>query len=378
MEIDKIYNEGALSFAVTLRCEPSMATVKPKITRKTILLPIVGLVAFFAYIYLFQVDIPEIIATVQRSDPRFYLIAVIISLLEIFFYTLSWRQLLDFLAVKVSIVKSYLYVWYGIYMDIIIPAESISGEISRVYLVEREQSGTSGKVVASLVTHRLMGMSINVASLILGLGILLTERQVGALIFNLTMLFTIIIVIVLLLIVLLCFREEWTLKIINGLIKLAERVSHGRWKLDKIKEEANKAVKIFHDSMKEFLRAPKTLSISLFFLILSWVISFSITYLVFVALRFPIEWSVILVTSAIVLAVKSIPIGVPFEVGLPEITMTSFYTLFGIPAEISATATILIRIVTLWLRFFIGFMAQQWLELKTVITNSDKATTEKT
>jgi uncharacterized protein (TIRG00374 family) len=269
-------------------------------------------------------------------------------------------------------------VWYGIYMDIIIPAESISGEISRVYLVEREQSGTSGKVVASLVTHRLMGMSINVASLILGLGILLTERQVGALIFNLTMLFTIIIVIVLLLIVLLCFREEWTLKIINGLIKLAERVSHGRWKLDKIKEEANKAVKIFHDSMKEFLRAPKTLSISLFFLILSWVISFSITYLVFVALRFPIEWSVILVTSAIVLAVKSIPIGVPFEVGLPEITMTSFYTLFGIPAEISATATILIRIVTLWLRFFIGFMAQQWLELKTVITNSDKATTEKT
>ena len=69
-------------------------------------------------------------------------------------------------------------------------------------------------------------------------------------------------------------------------------------------------------------------------------------------------------TSAIFLAVKAIPIGVPFEVGLPEAVMTTLYISMGVFGPLAATATILTRIITLWFRFFIGFGAQQWLELK--------------
>ena len=357
-----------------------MVSVKPKVTRKTILLPIVGLAAFFLYVYLFQVDISDIIATAQRADPMIYLAAILLSVVEVFFFALSWRSLIDFLQVKVSIVKSYLYVWYGIFIDTIIPAESISGEVSRVYLVTREQSGTSGKVVASLVTHRLMGMSLNIATLILGIGILLTEREVSALIFNLILSFLFATTFFLILLLLLCFKKEWTLRIIDGLIRLIQLIGRGKWKLEKTREQAKKAATMFHDSMKEFRRTPKTLSISLFFLIISWIFSLSIPYLVFIALRFPVQWSIILLTSPIVLAIKSIPIGVPFEVGLPEITMTTLYTLLAIPPEVGATATILIRIVTLWLRFSIGFIAQQWLELKPIVknANADNVRTEKT
>ena len=85
------------------------------------------------------------------------------------------------------------------------------------------------------------------------------------------------------------------------------------------------------------------------------------------SLRFPVSWSVVLITSTIVLAVKSIPLGVPFEVGLPEITMTTLYISLGVPEGLAATATILTRLLTLWLRFFVGFIAQQWLELKPVL-----------
>jgi len=354
-----------------------MVSVKPKITRRTIILPVIGLIAFFVYIYLFQVDILEIITMAQRTDPVIYFLAAVFNIIEVFFYALSWRMLLDFLAVKISILKSYLYVWYGIFMDIIIPAESISGEISRVYLITREQSGTGGKVVASLVAHRLMGMSVNVASLILGIGILLMEREVGGLILNLALFCAVAIALCLLLLILLCLKEKWTLKIVNALIRLIELVSRERWKLTKVREDARKTATMFHDSMKEFSRAPKTLSTSLFFLIITWILNLNIAYLVFLALRFPVQWSTILITSSIVLAVKSIPIGVPFEVGLPEITMTTLYTLLGVPLEISATVTILNRIITLWLRFFIGFVTQQWLEIKTITASANTKNTEK-
>ena len=142
--------------------------------------------------------------------------------------------------------------------------------------------------------------------------------------------------------------------------------------LGKIKEDALRITQSFHDSMKEFKRGPSALISSFCYLAITWVFSLSIPYLVFLSLRHPVSWSVILITSAIVLAVKSIPIGIPFEVGLPEITMTTLYTSLGVPAGIAATATILSRLITLWFRFFVGFLAQQWLAIKPMLAKNNK------
>ncbi|MCW4045762.1 MAG: flippase-like domain-containing protein [Candidatus Bathyarchaeota archaeon] len=356
-----------------------MATAKPKVTRKTVLLPIIGLVAFFLYIYLFNVDIQGVIATAQRADPLLYSSAILISLAEVFFHAVSWRTLLNALQVKISVIKSYLFTWYGLFMDIIVPAESVSGELCRVYLVTREQGGTSGKVLASLVLHRLLGMGINVAALMIGIGLLLGEAQINPVIFNIILFFTVAIAAILLLFIVFSFKENLSLKVINALIRIGDFITRGKWKLfNKLKEEAFNSAKMFHDSMQEYRRKPRAVAASLVLLAVNWTCSLSIPYLVFLSLGFPVSWSVILITSSIIVAVKSVPIGVPFEVGLPEITMTTLYVGLGAPADISATATILSRIITLWLRFFIGFIAQQWIELKPIVTSSNTTKTEKT
>ena len=353
---------------------------KPKITRKTLLFPVIGLVAFFAYIYLFQVDIPTVIATAQSADPLPYVLAAALSSVEVFFFSVSWRVLANFLMIKLSVIKSYLFVWYGIFVDTIVPAESVSGEAIRVYLIAREQgNNTCGRTVASLVMHRLLGMGMNVAVLVLGMVLLFTKAQINPLIFNLILFLAVGITVTLLLLILFSFKEKWSLKVIDWLIRLGKFLSRGKWhwQLTKIKEDASRIAKSFHDSMKEFKHNPKALVFSLFYLILTWILSLSIPYLVFVSLGLRVSWSVILITSAIVLAVKSIPLGIPFEVGIPEITMTTLYTSLGVPAGISATATILTRLITLWLRFFIGFIAQQWLELKPVLAPANNMPVEK-
>jgi uncharacterized protein (TIRG00374 family) len=359
-----------------------MESPKPKITRKTVIFPLIGLVAFFLYIYLFQVDITAIIATAQRADPLLYALAAALSLIEVFFFSISWRVLANFLLIKLSVIKSYLFVWYGIFVDIIVPAESVSGEAMRVYLVTKEQgNNTCGRVVASLVTHRILGMVMNVAVLIVGVVLLYTEAEINPLIFNLILFIVVGITITLLLMMFFSYKEEWSLKVINWLVRVGKFLTRGRWhgQLTKIKEDACRIAKSFHDSMKEFKHNPKALIFSLFYLAITWILSLSIPYLVFMSLRYPVSWSVILITSAIVLAVKSIPLGVPFEVGLPEITMTTVYiSLLGpAAAGISATATILTRLLTLWLRFFVGFMAQQWLELKPVLAPANNIPVEK-
>jgi uncharacterized protein (TIRG00374 family) len=343
---------------------------KPKLTKKTVILPIVGILAFFLYIYLFNVDILSIIKTAQRAQPAPYAAAILISFIEILFYSLSWRSILSSLNVKLSIMKSYIFVWYAIFMDILIPAESVSGEVCRVYLVNREQGGTSGKVVASLVTYRLLSMVMNIAFLILGAALLFGVTQIDPLILNIIQLFVMVTVIMLVLLLIICWKETWSLKIINGVIRVGEFVSRGKWALQKIRQNACDAAKIFHSSMKDFMRNPRKLVIPTFYLTLNWIASMSIPYLVFLSLGFNVSWGAILVTTSIVIAVKSIPVGIPFEVGLPEITMITLYASVGVPPEIAATSTILSRIITLWLRFTIGFAGYQWTEIKAASTNS--------
>jgi uncharacterized membrane protein YbhN (UPF0104 family) len=68
---------------------------------------------------------------------------------------------------------------------------------------------------------------------------------------------------------------------------------------------------------------------------------------------------------------------VPFEVGLPEITMTTLYVVLGIPFDVSATATILTRILSLWLKFFVGFAIQQWVEISAIKASLKAAKTDK-
>jgi uncharacterized protein (TIRG00374 family) len=168
----------------------------------------------------------------------------------------------------------------------------------------------------------------------------------------------------------LAFKEQWTTKLLNWIIKTVKFISRKRWSLDRFTQNVHQIIQNFHESMKEFKNKPKTLLISLFYLIITWIFSLSTQYLVFLSLGIPVSWSMITITAAIVLVVKSIPVGIPFEIGIPEAAMTTIYIAFNINPAIAATAAILSRLLTLWLRFFIGFSVQQWLTLKPVINSS--------
>jgi uncharacterized protein (TIRG00374 family) len=341
-----------------------METAKPKLTWKTVVFPLVGLIGFFLYIYLFQVDILGIFETAKSVNPLIYSAAILLGFLDVLFFTVSWRELTNFLQIKMSLFRGFLYVWYGIYVDTLVPAESISGEVTRTYLLMRDKCGSCGKIVASMFAHRLLGMAMNVIALTLGIVLLYFAGQVSPLVFNLIVVVAVAITGIMAFLVVLSFRRRWTMKLIEWTAILAGKVTFGRWKPDRLKEHAIGVLANFHNAMQEFKNTPKPVGLSFLYLALAWLFSLSVPYLVFLSLGNPVSWSMILVTSSIVLAVKATPIGIPFEVGLPEAVMSTLYISMGVPAALSATATILVRIITLWIRFFAGFAAQQWLELR--------------
>jgi uncharacterized protein (TIRG00374 family) len=345
---------------------------KYNFTWKTLALPLIGVAAFIIYIYVFNVDIQAIIAEVWKINSYYYILAAAASLLDVLFFTGAWQLLLRFLSVKFSFLKLLAFVWIGIYVDTIIPAESVSGELTRIYLVNKAQYGTSGKATASIVAQRLIGMGITIASLLTGAAFLLVESLLHGMMLTLILFLITIVCVFFLMVVFFSFREKWTYRLLDGLIRFAEWISRGRWKMTAVREEFFQAHRDFHLAVKEYLHAPKTLFSASFFSVVSWILNLLVFYFTFRAMGYPqVPLGAILVIVAIFVAVKSIPIGIPFEVGLPEITLTALFQAFGVPGLIGATATILTRLLTLWLRFFIGFGAQQWLGIKAIISTSN-------
>lgn len=345
-----------------------MYTSKPraKLTRKRLAPSLIGLVAFLLYILWFNVDLAEIISTAKHANLGIFSAAIVVSIGEVFFKAVSWRAILSNLEVEISVMHSFLYTLYGTFIDTIVPTQGISGDFFRTFLVNQEQDGTSGKAVASVVMQRIIVMGIDVVTLVSGVAFLFNTTQLTPLIFNVILLFTISVASVMAVLLLVSWEERWSVKLINGIVRIGEFLSRARWRqeLAKIEEATLSVEKMFHDSMIEFGHSPAGLIVPAVLLFLKWASSFVVPYLVFLSLGLPVSWTVIFVTSSVVAAVKAIPVGIPFEIGLPEITMTTFYTLMGVPTEIGITATILSRILTLWLRFAISFIAQQYVELK--------------
>jgi uncharacterized protein (TIRG00374 family) len=333
---------------------------------RNFLFAIFSLLVFFLYILLFNVDIVTIANYIAQMNFLLFLLALIIGLLSIFFFALSWNVLLSFLKIGISFWKSLLYVLYGFYMDFVVPAGAVTGDIARIYLIGKDREDKAQaetKALASVLTQRVLGMFLNVIALILGLTLVFIGTQ-----FDRTVIYYVTLVGGLILaglgfIFVLIAKKSLSIRIIDGSLAFVDNITKRKWNVSKFKNQVSGLVEIFQGSMDTYRHNPKVLAVSMGYLLLNWVCSFCVLYVVFFSLGYPVSFFVVIVTASIVAAIRAIPVGIPFEVGIPEITMTTLFIALGVPAGVSATATLLSRAVTLWFIFILGFIAQQWLAL---------------
>jgi len=335
--------------------------------KRTVPFLLIGLLIFIGYLYFF-VDIPEMLTIIQRVDLFYYLLAFAVLLLDMLVYSLTWHYFLRPLSVNVPFRKTFLFTWIGVFVDLLIPAESISGDASKAYLMSKDSGENAGKVVASVVSHRILSMIITLSSLIVSsLLLFILHYELPVLVLNLILIVAVGTVISLIFIFLLCLKEQLTQKLIDLFLRFFVFISRGRLKLTSLRKRATKALRVFHESIEALGRHPRSLVRPVFFSIVAWFLSILLSYLVFVSLGHPVSFILVTIVYSISITIQNVPIGVPGEVGLIEIVMTSLYGLLGIPLGISAAATVLIRILTVWFKFFVGFMAAQWIGIKVLI-----------
>ncbi len=349
-----------------------MVIERKTLLKRTIPFLLAGFLAFVLYL-IFFVNINEMIEKIKQTNPAIFTVSIAASILEMGFFALAWHYYLKPLSVSVPFKKTFTYSYASAFIDLLIPAESVSGEIARIYFVTQDGID-AGKAAASVMTQRIFGMLYTVIALIFGaLQLSIWSFPSLSLIQSLILFVVTGSIIVLSIILVLCLKENWTQNVIAKIIAFIEQITCGRWNLNVWRDEVRKSISAFYESLRIFRANLEKLILPVGFSILSWFSGISIYYLVFAAMGYVLDWATLIIVYSLVIALKSVPVGIPAEIGVTEIAMTTLFGVFGVPLNVSAAATVLIRIVSVWFRFLIGFGAIQWIGIKTILGNEGLA-----
>jgi uncharacterized protein (TIRG00374 family) len=326
----------------------------------------VGLLIFLLYLNFF-VSFSDFVSAFEQANPIYYSLTFGALVLSVTFSSLTWQRLLNTLSVKASLRKAFQFIWIGYFVDLLIPGESVSSDVSRIYLMTKESGESAGKVTASVMGHRILSTIISFAGLMISSTYFALRYHPSSFLLEILVILAVASIVFLGALFYLSMRRTATRRIVEWLFRLVTWISRGRWRLDSTRSSAMKILRSFHDGIETLGRKPKALAMPTMLSIFAWLSDLLIVVLVFYSLGAfgtTVPFSVVVIVYFIIIGIEDIPLGIPAGVGLMEIVMTSLYALFGVPIGLSAAATVLIRTMTFWVKLLIGGVTVQWLGIK--------------
>jgi uncharacterized protein (TIRG00374 family) len=343
-----------------------MVTEKEFSLKRTVPFLLLGILIFVAYLHFF-VGIPQILAIIRDVNLIYYGMAAAILVLNMFTAALTWQGFLHLLSIKVPFRKTVIYTWVGVFVDLLVPAESISGDATKVYVMTKNSGENAGKVVASVLGHRILNMIIPLGSLIVSF-VMLYARNIEVPV-SVSALIVLVIVgtsISLFFIFLLSSNDKLAQRLIGAVLRFLGFVTRGRLNVEGLNAKATMAFGAFHDSIDTFSKNPKGLIQPIVFSLVGWFLSILLSYMVFVSLGQQVDLAVIMVVHSVSVTVQAIPLGIPGEVGVVDTAMTWLYGLLAVEFTVGAAATVLIQILRVWLRIVVGFVMVQFVGIKSL------------
>lgn len=338
----------------------------PKLpTQKRIiqLVLILGLIAFILYIYEF-VDIPQLIAIFYKIKPEFYFAAFAAYVMYTYFSALVWKRLLNNLVVPITRRKAFLFTWVGLFFDATVPQLGWSAEVSKTYMLTKDSNNDVSKVTASVVGQKLFTNTITIVALSLGLGLVLLNYIVDPLTTLLIALVLVLSILTLGIIYWVSIKQSATTTLLNFAVKTVQ-VFRKKWNPEGFKRKAEELLSGFHGSFKQLSANPKMLVIPAVYAIIGFIFEISVVFLCFIALGYPVPVDKVLIVFTLTGTLQTVGV----FIGVPDLVMTVSLNALGIPIEMSVAVTLLTRVVNLWFRLAVSYVALQWAGLKIIRQN---------
>ncbi|MGE5533276.1 MAG: lysylphosphatidylglycerol synthase transmembrane domain-containing protein [Bacillota bacterium] len=340
--------------------------------RSSILFMIGGLVAFIVYLY-FYIGIPQILEVLSNINSGqyafYYSLALVAVLASVLCWSLAWNSILNALAIKIALKKTYLYYWVGYFSDLVLPCATVCGELTRLYLAQKETGESYGVLAASAITNRLIAYIIVAAGLYSGAALVFLKPGLTPVIANIFVLFLIGVTIYLAVLLYLAFVKQSAKNFSEIYQKILKKVSPKRYSVWK-KTQREKTLSGYYNGFKIFRENPRLIAKPLFIHLVSYLLGLSVYIAIFYALGIPQSPEFYVVIFFIATAVQDA--AASFSVGSLDIILASILLLYGINPGLSAVTALLLRSVGFWFPLFVGFIGVQVLGARELISHTPR------
>lgn len=325
-------------------------------SRRTLAFFGLGVLTTVAFLYAFA-DVGEAITIIASANPLIYFLSFLSVTLGTLAYTLAWHVLLRDAGARLSVLREWSIIWVSVFLNILVPTGSVSGEIARIYLTTKDSDRKRlGEITATVLAHRIVTMMPFLLGSVTGFIYLALAYKASGVILGLASLVVFLLLAAFMGVYYLILSPKRIERFVVGILQLLRRLSIRRLnrRLDAAQTSLDENLKAFSHGIGALRQKPKSLALSSAFSALFWVLDAFVAYFAFQAINFPVPLETLVFVYTIGITVQMVPLGVPGMVGVVEVTMITLYSVTGIPLKVGAAATILIRIVMLWFELLVG------------------------
>jgi len=336
--------------------------------KRSLLVMIVGLIVFAVYLYFF-IGINEIFDVIKHINSVqytfFYSLALLGVLSSVFFWSAAWNSILKSLSIHISYKRAYLYYWVSYFTDLVIPCVTVCGELTRLYLVEKETKENYGALGAVAVTNRIVAYTVVTVGLYSGAAIIFLKRGIPSFIINVFILFLVGVTIYMVVLFYLAFGEQAARNFTRFYLRLLKKFRPKSYRVSKI-ETTQASLANYYKGFQTFRKKPKLLVKPFIFHSISYLLGLSVYVSVFYALGIPAATPVFyivvfFITTAFQDATAS------FSVGSVEIFLATLFVLYGISPGFSGVAAVVLRSAIFWFPLLVGFICVQIVGAKNLL-----------
>lgn len=333
--------------------------------RKSLFFMIIGLFAFFAYIYFFVGfgELFTVLQTVNSTEYVFYYsLAITVVVLSFFFTALAWRELMNSLSLRIKLKNIFLYTWIGNFVDLAVPCQAVCGEVTKIYLVHKDNRDNYGNIAASSLTNRIIAYFMSSVGLLTGIALVLTRiSEVPPLILQLLVVALVGTIIYIAVLFYLALDERAAGKMADILFKVVSTLRLNRFLPADLQEKVQSSLLVFHQGFRTFRDKPRYLAKPILYQLVSLLLNLSAYVLVFYSLGLRDLYVDFFIIVYFIVGTVQISAAV-FSVGALDIALANVFVFYGVPdIGFGALAATLLRFLTFWMPLVVGYLIIQGL-----------------
>lgn len=320
--------------------------------RKTVLL--LGVSVVILLVMLWFVGIDQVWAALQIANLGIIALAIAAQVFTYFLYTLRWQILNRLADMDVSIKKLLPMVLVGLAVNNITPSGRGGGEPVRAYLLAKSDGRYHFEdSFATVVADRALDTFPFVVLAAITIASMAFFFDFDMWLLVVMVLAVIVIVAVLIIIIYMCINPKFGLKVDGWIIGLVRRFY--KKNSEEFENQIHDAIHGFQETMKMLMSNKKGLAYTLTLSFIIWIFEIFRVYLVFLAFGSNVNPIVIGEVFIVACLVGMIPL-LPGGLGAIDGLMILFYSAAGIPASVSAAATVIERLISFWMTTIIGLV----------------------